>query len=158
MADVLATTYYKPQHMQSFGNLTVAAFRFRAAALTSGDVVLFGAIPAGSKIVDAVMANTASSASTTMSLGFRNADGTATSPDDGGATFQAPAADYWLGATAISSAARTRAGAPGTVSNGKGLALRCNKPVIITGTLGGANIATDTIIDVLISYEAEGAK
>lgn len=158
MADVLASTYYKPQHMQSFGNQSVAHFRFRASALTNGDVVLFGIVPAGSRIVDAVMANTASTALTTMSLGFRNADGTATSPDDGGATFQAPAADYWLPATAISAAARTRTGAPGTVSNGKGLALRCNKSVIITGTLGGATIATDTIVDVFIHYETEGAK
>lgn len=159
MADVIAPSFGNPVHTAEYGNAAASIrLRWRAAALTNGDVIVFGILPAGATITDVQMVNTASSASTTMKIGFRNADGTTTSPDTGVATYQAPADDYWIAATSIASAARTRAGAPGTVANGKGLALRLNKDIILIGTLGGANIATDTIIEVQVSFVTEGAK
>lgn len=159
MADVQAPSFINPPHMAEGGNLACSPrFRWQGAALTNGDVIIFGKVPSGALVKDVMMVNTASSASTTMKIGFRNADGTTTSPDNGDATFQAPADDFWIAATSIASAARTRAGAPGTVANGKGFSLRCNKDIYIIGTLGGANIATNTLIEVQVDYIVEGPK
>jgi hypothetical protein len=159
MPDVIAPSFRNPVHHAEYGNAGASIrMRWRGAAMVNGDQILFGTLPAGATITDVMMVNTASSASTTMAIGFRNADGTTTSPDTGSATFQVPSNDYWVGATSIATAARTRAGAPGTAANGRGLALRLNKDVIIVGTLAGANIAIDTIIEVQVSYVMEGAK
>lgn len=157
MADVRAVSYNNlPALLPNAGWYN---FRDQRSAMTNGDVLIFGMIHAGARIIDWQMKNTASSASTTMSLGYRNADGTATSPvygDD--ATFQIPSATAFLAATSIATAARTRAGAVGTVSNGAGFALLLQKDILIIGTLGGASIATDTIVEVSFNFEHVGIK
>ena len=135
MADVIALSYKNPAMLT--GNAGIARFRDRRSAMTNGDVLVLGLLYAGMVLYDWTMINTASSASTTMSLGFRNADGTATSPDDGSASLAIPSATFFLAATAISAAARTRAAAPGTVANFNGLPLRLNKDIIVIGTLCG---------------------
>lgn len=157
MADVKAASY---NNLPNLGpNAGVYQFREQRAALTNGDVLIFGMIHGGSYIFDWSMRNTASTASTTMSIGFRNADGTATSPVIGDhATLQIPGAAYFLAATSIAAAAITRAGAPGTVANRAGMPIRLQKDILITGTLGGATIATDTIIELFFSFEYQGIK
>lgn len=156
MADIRASSYNNlPQLLANGG---VYQFREQRAAMPQNDVLIFGTIHAGAYLFDWLMRNTASSASTTMSVGFRNADGTATSPFDGHASLQIPSATYFLPATSIAAAAITRAGAPGTVANRNGLPLKLNKDILIIGTLGGAAIATDTIIELAFSFEHLGAK
>src|SRR4051812_40622690 len=104
MADFNASKF--PTLPQLTGNAGVYLFRDQRAALTNGSVLIFGTIFAGAYVSDWWMANTASSGSTTMSIGFRNADGTTTSPVSGDhASLQVPGATYFLPATAISSAA-----------------------------------------------------
>lgn len=156
MADVVALSYKNPATSTSNGG--VARFRDRRAAMTNGDVLVFGLLYAGMVIYDWFMANTASSGSTTMSIGFRNADGSATSPDDAHASIAIPSATFFLAATSIAAAARTRAAAPGTVANFLGFPLRLNKDIVVIGTLGGASIATDTLIELCFSHDFIGAK
>lgn len=156
MADIVALSYKNPA--MSTGNGGVARFRDRRAAANNGDVLVFGFLYAGMVIYDWLMRNTASSASTTMSIGFRNADGSATSPDDASASLAIPSATFFLPATSIAAAAITRAGAPGTVGNFNGLPLRLNRDIVVIGTLGGAAIATDTLIEVDFNFDFTGAK
>ena len=93
-----------------------------------------------------------------MTLGFRNADGTATSPIDDSAADKIPADDYFIAATSIASAAVTRRGAP-ALSALKGFTLGpLKKDIIIVGALGGATIATDTLIELVFWYLVEGVK
>lgn len=160
MADVKSRSFQNPVHMNAYGNLAAPTrMAHRTSAMTNGDKILFGVIPNGSTILDWAMMNTASSGSTTMTLGFRNSDGTATSPIDASATEKIPADDYFIAATAISAAARTRGGAPGTISNLKGMTLGpLKQDIIIVGVLAGASIATDTLIEVIFWYVCEGVK
>lgn len=160
MADIRGFGMDNPRFGGEFGNSAVHTFKLRRAAMTSGDVFLFGVIPAGHIIVGAELGNTASTATAAMAIGFRNMDGTITSPDDGGATFQIPAVDYFFAAaTAILTAAgRLRWRVPGAIAGGLGTVLRLNKDIIIIGTLSVASIATDTLIDVTFDTINVGVK
>lgn len=159
MADIRGFDLDAPQHVGEFGNANRHRFNFRRSAMTNGDVYLFGIIRAGQIITGGEMSNTASTALTTMGLGFRNLDGTAVSPDDGGATFQIPDVAFFLAAaTAISAAAKNRFRAPGAIAGGLGTVLRVNRDIILIGTLGGATIATDTLIDVVVECINVGVK
>lgn len=157
MADIRAGSYNNLPNLGA--NAGVYQFREQRSAMPQNDVLIFGTIHAGAYVYDWAMRNTASSASTTMSIGFRNADGTATSPVNGDhATLQIPGATYFLAATSIAAAAITRAGAPGTVANRAGMPIKLQKDILIIGTLGGAAIATDTIIELFFNFEHIGIK
>jgi len=160
MADIRGFGMDNPKFGGEFGNSAVHRFGFRRAAMTSGDVFLFGVIPAGHVIVGAELSNTASTATSAMAIGFRNADGTITSPDDGGATFQSPAVDYFFTAAAavLTAAGRLRWRAPGAIAGGLGTVLRLNKDIIIIGTLSVATIAVDTLIDLVFDTINVGVK
>ena len=160
MADVKSRSYGNPIHMAPYGNVGgPTRMAHRTSAMTNGDKIVFGTIPNGSTILDWIMLNTASSASTTMTLGFRNSDGTAVSPIDGDATAKIPADDFFIAATSIAAAAVTRRGAPGTIANQKGMTLGpIKQDIIIVGALAGASIATDTLIELVFFYICEGVK
>lgn len=160
MADVLSRSFKNQVHMSSFGNVAgPTRMAHRTTAMTNGDKIVFGVIPNGSTILDWLMLNTASTASTTMTLGFRNSDGTAVSPIDGDATFKIPADDYFIPATSIAAAAVTRRPATGAIAAGKTLTLGpIKQDIIIVGALAGASIATDTLIELVFWYICEGPK
>lgn len=160
MADIRGFGMDNPKFGGEFGNSAVHSFKFRRAAMPSGDVFLFGIIPAGHIITGAELANTASTATAAMAIGFRNVDGTVTSPDDGGAVFQIPAVDYFFAAATavLTNAGRLRWRVPGAIAGGLGTVLKLNRDIIIIGTLSVATIATDTLIDLTFDTINIGVK
>ncbi len=159
MADVKSRSYGNPVHMAPYGNVGgPTRMAHRTSAMTNGDKIVFGTIPNGSTILDWIMLNSTSTVATTMTLGFRNSDGSAVSPIDGSATDKIPADDYFIAATSIAAAAVTRRGAPALAAL-KGFTLGpIKQDIIIVGALAGASIATDTLIELVFFYICEGVK
>lgn len=117
-----------------YGNVSSLTQTMTLSAADDGDKLVFARIPAGASLLDLSVVNTASSASTNMKFGYEYVDGS--DSDD----------DYFTGAKSISSASRIRAdeaNAPVTTES----------EAYLTGTLGGANIATETTITVTLTYE-----
>jgi len=125
-------------HAGEYGNKSTVTESITIAAATVADVLRIAKIPANSRLLDLDVVNTASTAATTMTFGFENADGSGAVPA------------HFTAAKAISTASRIRADA-------------VNAPVLlgsqdgyITGTLAGANIATSTTITVTATFEYIG--
>jgi hypothetical protein len=148
MADVNATNIKSNVAFTGgIGNVTAIPFLISVSAATNGDVFVLPSIPAGMEVIGGEFMNTASTALTTLALGFRNADGTATSPVDGDATNKIPSADHWFAAGSIATAGSRALNQAGTAANGKGRSLNLTKAIVPIATLGGANIATATVIE-----------
>jgi len=116
---------------------TVQTITLAAAAIA--DVFRFAKVPSNSRLLDLEVINTASTAATTMSFGYENADGTGAVPA------------HFTAAKSLAAASRIRAdsvNAP-VVTGGQ--------DVYITGTLAGASIAVATTITVRVTYEHIGA-
>ena len=125
-------------HAGEYGSVSTVVRSITLAAATIAEVLRIAKIPANSWLLDLDVITTASSANTTLSFGFENADGTGAVPA------------HFTAAKAISAASRIRADA-------------ANAPVVlgsqggyITATLAGANIATPTTITVVATYEYIG--
>lgn len=125
---------FQVPHAGTWGNVATATATITRAAATNGDVFRFLKLPAHTRLLDLSAVHGASSASTTMKFGFLPTDGS--SGDDA----------YFTAAKAISSAGRIRADAAKAP-------VVIDKESYIVGTLGGANIATETPITVTVTYE-----
>lgn len=137
MANINAPGLNDQVHAGTWGNKAVTTRAITLAAATVADVIRFVKLPAGARLLDLTVFNTASSASTTMTFGYAPVDGTAGD------------ADHFLGAKSLATAARHRAD---TVTPPVVLA----KDSYLVGTLAGANIATGTTITVVVEYEYVG--
>lgn len=139
MADVLNSDYAKrPMHMSAYGNAWSDDFLWNKAAVIA-DKLYIGVIPAGTRVVDAELYLSAALASGTLSLGFEPADGVS------------PAANltYWLNAQTLAAAGRFEtSAAPVTFE----------KAVKVVGTVGGANLTTTQVLDVIFSGQCLGTK
>lgn len=114
-------------------------------ALQIGDVVRFGIIPGGVRLLDAIaLISTTFSASTTYKLGFQYVDGvdsTAVPQDD----------DYFIVAgTSLASAARTQA------NNTAVRPVKLPKDAYIILTLAGAANAKASVLDVVVRGIQDG--
>jgi len=140
MATVVAADLYsKIPPADSDGCVNVNEGTITSAAQTSGDLFFFCKVPAGSRVHDLRVVNSASSASTTMQFGLVPlSDLTDTT-----------LAGHFSAAASIASAGLRRkdaANAPITLSEDH----------YVVGTLGGANIATSTTISTEVDYVYEG--
>lgn len=121
-----------------YGRLNAEVASITLAAATNGDLFRFLKLPANVRLIDLQVINSASSASTTMKFGYEHVDGSEGDDDD-----------YFAAAKSLASASRIRADA----ANPPKLV---DRDIYITGTLGGANINTETTITVVVSYEFVG--
>ena len=141
MADVYNSDYNtKPRHMGEFGNANIEDYPWQNPAATQiADKLYFGKIPAGTKVMDVELYVAAGLASGTLSLGFEPADGAT------------PAANttYWLNAQTLAAAGRFETiGAP----------LMFEKEVKLVGTLGGAILPANAILNVVVYGKNVGVK
>jgi len=134
MATILASTLTEVQNSGQHGNLSVAHGKHTLAAAAIADKVLLLKLYAGSKVYGVKLVNAALGASTTVSVGYENADGTA-----GGS------ATAFINAQSTASAGATRSStAPVTLT----------KDAIISLTVGGA--AATGQVDVVVDFEFRG--
>ncbi|HHL45297.1 MAG TPA: hypothetical protein ENJ24_01855 [Gammaproteobacteria bacterium] len=134
MAEINADTWKGIAHAHAFGNRTGFLAKVTLAAAAIADEVQLMKLPAGSQLLDWFSHNAALGASTTISYGWKYADGSA----GGGAAVLAAAAS-------TSSAGMTRSAvAP----------IKFTKDVIITATVGGG-VATG-VINFVPNYIYEG--
>jgi hypothetical protein len=115
----------------TWGRNTKIARAYTAAAAAIADVIYMAFIPAGSRVDDLRLVNAALGASTTVKVGYINADG----DDD----------DYWLGATATNTAGSSRTAA---------FSKHFDKDTYVIATVGGA--AATGKIEVIVDYEYIG--
>lgn len=122
----------------TFGNDAVAIFKYTAAAAAIGDIIYFGKIPKGAYVHSFKMVNAALGASTTLKVGYTTAEigGTLTADDD-----------YFLTATATSSAATTNAIA-------SAVPIKFTEEVYLIGTLAGGAATGDVYL--VVQYEYKG--
>jgi len=125
-------------HAGEYGNTSTIVQSITLAAAAIGDVLRIAKIPSNSRLLDLEVINTASTALTTMTFGYENADGTGAVPA------------HFTAAKAISAASRIRADSVNAAP------LTGSQDVFITGTLAGANIAVATTITVRVTYEHVG--
>lgn len=130
---------YDVQHAGTWGNVAVATAKIDVSAANIADVFQFLRLPAYVDLLDAILiVSNAGDALSTLTLGYVNTDGTA-----GGST------SHFLGATAISATGLTRAdGATGIVTPAK--------DITIVGTLAGANLTQQTIVEAIVFYRYTG--
>jgi len=138
MADLNKTT---ADHMQpysgSFGNNSVAIFKYEAAAAASADVIYLGKLPKYAYVHNVVMYTDDLGTGTTISLGY------ATAETGGSET----SATYWTTTTDVHSAVSR------TVSAAE--PKRFTEEVYVTATVGTA-AATGTIYAIVeFLYEAD---
>lgn len=139
MADVNKTT---SEHMQpysgSFGNNSVAIFKYEAAAVASGDVIYLGKLPKYAYVHNVVMYTDDLSASgATLSLGYITAE-------VGGSL---SAATYWTTTTDVASAAAR------TVSAAEPKLF--SEEVHVIATVGTAAVTGTIYVIVEFLYEAD---
>lgn len=139
MADVNKTT---SEHMQpysgSFGNNSVAIFKYEAAAAASGDVIYLGKLPKYAYVHNVVMyTDDLSNAGATLSLGYITAE-------VGGSL---SGATYWTTTTDVaSSAARTVSAAEPKL---------LSEEVHVIATVGTAAVTGTIYVIVEFLYEAD---
>lgn len=134
MATLIASTLAEVQNSGQHGNLSVAHGKHTLAAAPVADKVMLLKLYAGTKITNVKLVNAALGASTTVSVGYENADGTA-----GGA------ANSFINAQSTAAAAAT---------NSAAAPLILAKDAIITATVGGATASGQ--IDVVVEFEFRG--
>src|SRR4051812_24917715 len=121
MSRLLSVQFADPVFAGEYGNYSVKAAHYVAAAAQVGDTIDFFTLPGKCRIHEWTMLSAALGGTATLSLGWRYADGSA----GGSATALLPA-------SAVAAASRTEA-----LTN-LGQVIDVDKDVIIYGTLGGS--------------------
>lgn len=138
MANIDASGLQDPIHGGTFGNLSVAVKAITLAANAAiADVLRFMRVPAGTRLVDAILFTSADAAGATVKLGYKDVDGGA--GDD----------DFFLSGTSIATAGRFRAA---TVTP----PAKVTEDVYITVIPAGAVIPAATVVTVVLLYEYVG--
>lgn len=139
MADIFATDFNaQPLHMDAHGNATIEHYMVKANAVI-GDKLYFGIIPSGTEVALVRWINEATAGSVTMKLGFEPYRGTVPTADD----------DYFSAAVSITSAGAAFSNA---------LPFLFEQPVMLVGTIAGANFGSAKQIDVIVMGKAVGSK
>jgi hypothetical protein len=136
MAKFFAIQFYDPVFAGEYGNLSAKAVNITAAAAIA-DTIDFMVLPGKCRLLDWAMQNAALGAGSTISVGWRYADGTA----GGSATALLPA-------TSTAAAART------TPLTNTGIPIDVDKDIIVYGTVAGGAVAGR--VDLRVEYEFRG--
>lgn len=122
----------RPLFSGTWGNNTVGIYTFTAAGEAIASEVIFGKVPRNAIVHSVKLVNAALGASSTIKVGYRTSEvgGTLTADDD-----------YWLGATATSSAASTVSAA---------LPKQFDEEVYIAGVTAGGTITG--VVTVVVEY------